>query len=187
MRIFPIIDLGDYILREKQESDIEDFYRYFSDPEVNKYIISDIPRNLEEARLELHYWRNIFYKGDGIYFAITRKDNNQLIGSIGFTSKNTQHNKIELSYDLAKEYWHQGIMTKAVNAICQYGFEEMKMNRVEAFMASQNFASRKLLEKCGFTNEGLLRENRLHQGNYVDVYIYSLLWSDFFLPKIKNN
>lgn len=178
---FPTIDLGDYILREKREDDAVDFYSYYSDPEVNKYIISEIPKTLEEARLELSYWRNVFYRGDGIYFAIARKDNDKLIGSIGFTTKNSYNNRIELSYDLAKEYWRHGIMTKAVNALVEYGFKEMKINRIEAFMAIENIASRKLLEKCGFSHEGRLRQHRFHRGKYVDVYIYSLLKEEFVL------
>ncbi len=177
-KIFPILDLGEYILREKQASDVADFFNYYTDPEVNKYIISYIPRTFEEARMEVNYWKNVFYNDDGIYFAIAKKATNQLIGSIGFSSHIKHHHRIELSYDLAKDYWHQGIMTKAIKAVSEYCFEKMAINRIEAFIHKNNIHSLKLLEKCGFTQEGLLRQHRFHIDKYVDVFIFSLLKND---------
>lgn len=176
-KIFPTIDLGDVILREKgqDEKDVENFLAYYSDPEVNKYILCEIPQTLEEAKRELYYWRNIFYYNDGLYFAIARKDNNQLIGSIGLTSHNTYQSRVELSYDLARPYWRKGITTKAVKAVIKYAFEVLKVNRIEAFTSTFNTPSKDLLLKAGFTLEGILRQHRFHRGKYVDVFIFSLL------------
>lgn len=175
---FPTLDLGEYILREKQASDVRDFFNYYTDPEVNKYIISHIPKTLEETRMELNYWKNIFYQNDGIYFAIARKDTNQLIGTIGVNTHIRHHRRIELSYDLSKDYWRLGITTKAIKAVTEYCFEEMAINRIEAFIHPQNINSIKLLEKCKFKQEGLLRQHRFHIDRYVDVFIYSLLKND---------
>lgn len=181
---FPEIEIGNFVLREKRESDVENFFNYYTDPEVNKFILCDMPRNLEEARRELNYWRNVFYQNDGIYFAIARKDNDQLIGSIGLTTFNSYHNRIELSYDLAKEYWRQGITRSAINAVIKYGFEELRVNRIEAFTSTQNLPSKNLLLKCGFALEGTLRQHRYHRGAYVDAFSFSLLRSDFFHAKL---
>ena len=178
---FPTIDLGEFILREKCESDVVDFFAYYSDPEVNKFILCEMPRDLEEARRELNYWRNIFYQNDGIYFAIADKKTNKLIGSIGLTSYNSYQGRIEISYDLAANYWRQGIMTKAIFAVVEYAFSNYpqgRINRVEAFVSTANIASKNLLLKCGFVLEGILREHRYHRGKYVDVYCFSILRSD---------
>lgn len=178
---FPNIDLGDFILREKCENDVADFFKYYSDPEVNKFILCEIPRDLESARRELYYWRNVFYQRDGIYFAIADKITNQMIGSIGLTSYNSYQSRIEISYDLAKEYWRQGIISKALSAILEYGFSNFcfgKINRIEAFVATNNEPSINLLLKSGFTLEGTLRQHRYHRGKYVDVYSFSILRSD---------
>ncbi|MDA0902399.1 MAG: GNAT family N-acetyltransferase [Proteobacteria bacterium] len=184
---FPIIDLGDYILRKKTLDDTEDFFRYYSDPNVNKYIISDIPRDLEEARREISYWMNVHRRGDGIYFAIARKDNNQLIGSIGLSSLNHRHDRIEASYDLAQEYWNKGITSKALKEVIRYGFEELRVNRIEAFAMVDNQASRKVLENCGFVHEGELRQHRKHNGRYVDMGIFSILYQDYQTLEIYND
>ena len=52
-KIFPIIDLGDFILREQQDKDVPNFFQYYTDPEVNKYILTEVPQALEDARREL--------------------------------------------------------------------------------------------------------------------------------------
>ena len=179
---FPEIDIGDFILREKQDDDVEDFFNYFSDPEVNRFILCAIPGSVEETKAELHYWRNVFYRNDGIYFALATKDENKMIGSIGLSSRNSYNNRIELSYDLAKEYWRKGITSKAIKAVIDYGFKEMNINRIEAFTAVENIPSKNLLLKCQFTLEGILRQHRYHKGRFFDVYSFSLLKSD--LPKL---
>jgi ribosomal-protein-alanine N-acetyltransferase len=177
-RIFPTIDLGDFILREQTLEDAADFLEYYSDPEVSKYIVSFIPNTVEEARSEIRYWINVFGYNDGLYFAIARKSDNKMIGSVGVSGVNRSHNRIEASYDLAKEYWGQGIMTKALKAVLKYAFEELKFNRIEAFAMPDNIGSQKVLEKCGFAFEGILRQHRFHNGKYVDIGIYSVLYQD---------
>lgn len=177
---FPNIDLGEFILREKRLSDDEDFFTYYSDPEVNKYILCQIPNNIEETKRELSYWRNIFYRNDGIYFAIADKETDRLIGSIGLTGYNAYQGRIEISYDLSKHYWRRGIMKKAIAAVTEYAFSEFneKINRVEAFTATNNIASKNLLLKNGYELEGVLRQHRYHRGVYVDVFIFSILRQD---------
>lgn len=175
---FPTFDLGDVILREKRDSDVENFFNYYCDPQVSKFILCEIPKTVEEARRELHYWRGVFYQNDGAYFAIADKETDKMIGSIGLTSHNSYQSRIELSYDLDKNYWRRGISTKAINRITQYAFEEWNVNRIEASVSTNNIPSKNLLLKCGFTLEGTLRQHRFHRGNFVDVYFFSLLKSD---------
>lgn len=176
------IDLDDYyILREQQDKDLPDFFRYYSDPAVNQYILAEIPANLEDARHEFYYWKNVFYRNDGIYFAITTKHDDRMIGTIGLTSYNSYNNRIELSYDMAQEFWRKGIMTKAVQAVLKYGFTILNVNRIEAVTSIYNEASVRLLEKCNLQYEGRLRQHRYHRGKLVDVYMFSILREEFLL------
>jgi len=177
IRNFPTIDLGDFVLREQTLDDAEAFLEYYSDPEVSKYVVSFIPQTLEEARKEISYWIDVFNYNDGLYFAIARKSDNKMIGSVGVSGVNRNHNRIEASYDLAKEYWGQGIMTKALSEVLKYVFKELKFNRIEAFAMPNNIGSHRVLEKCGFVFEGNLRQHRFHNGKYVDIGIYSVLYN----------
>jgi len=178
-KIFPKFDLGDVILREQEDSDVENFFNYYSREEVCKYILCEIPQTIEDTRRELHYWRGVFYQNDGAYFAIADKATNKMIGSIGITSYNAYQSRIELSYDLAEEYWRRGITTRAIDRIVRYAFDEWKVNRIEASVSIYNEPSKNLLLKCGFTLEGILRQHRYHRGKYVDVLFFSLLKEEY--------
>ena len=127
----------------------------------------------------MQYWINVFYNGDGIYFAIAKKDTDQMIGSIGLSGINRNNNRIEASYDLAKEFWNKGIMTKALMALLEYGFEEMQFNRIEAFAMKENIASRVIMQKCGFNLEGELKQHRYHNGMYKDIGLFSIVREDY--------
>jgi ribosomal-protein-alanine N-acetyltransferase len=174
----PSFDIGDFIIREKQESDIENFFAYYSNPEVNRFILCQIPQTIEEARTELFYWRNSFYRNDGVYLAIADKKDDRMVGSIGLTSHNPYQKRIELSYDLSPEYWRRGITSRAIDKMTQYAFDELKINRIEASVSIYNEPSKILLLKKGFTLEGTLRQHRYHLGRFVDVYFFSLLKDD---------
>ena len=183
---FPFFHLGNFVLREQKEEDIADFFSYYSNPEVHKYILCYIPQNLEEAKLELRYWQKIFYDESGAYFAIATTDTNTMIGSIGVNSYNSHHKRIELSYDLCQNYWRKGIISKAIKQILHYVFTELPVNRVESWVDVENIASKNLLLKLGFTLEGRVRQHRFHQNKFHDVYYFSFLAEDF-LNLIKKN
>ncbi|MBL6664435.1 MAG: GNAT family N-acetyltransferase [Rickettsiales bacterium] len=183
--IFPEILLGDITLREKQESDVEDFFDYYRNPKVCKHILCHIPQDIEDAKKELMFWRNIYYRNEGIYYAIALNKTNQMIGSIGISNYNSYQRRIELSYDLSEKYWRHGIMCAAIKKLVTFTFQDFEkklhpngINRIEAFVSTDNIASKNLLLKCGFTLEGILRQHRYHNGSFVDVYSFSIVKSD---------
>jgi ribosomal-protein-alanine N-acetyltransferase len=174
--IFPTIEIDkNYILREITQNDVEDFFSYYSNPEVSQYVLSSIPQNTEEAKYELQYWINVKESNNGIYFAIAQKDSNRLIGTIGLTDYNRYHNRAEISYDLAKEFWNKGIISGAISKVIDYGFREMGLNRIEAQCLVYNIASHKVLEKNNFQKEGVLRQYRKNKDKYHDVVLLSIL------------
>lgn len=172
---FPELILDDnFYLREQKLSDTEDFLEYYSKPEVSRFILANIPQSISEAHDEILYWINIYKRKSAIYWAIARRSDNKMIGALGFNDWDRYNNRAELSYDLAPEYWNQGITSKAVKAVCDFAFEALKINRVQASTLKENVASIKLLEKCGFSLDGILKSYRYYQGRYYDIYMYSL-------------
>ncbi len=98
------------------------------------------------------------------------------VGSIGIFIQQDVHEKsAELGYWLAEEYWGKGIMTEAVRQICQLAFQQFDILRIYAEPFADNQGSRRVLEKAGFTCEGILR-NAVCKGNKVfSSCIYALL------------
>ena len=81
----------------------------------------------------------------------------------------------ELGYWLSEDYWGRGIMTEAVREICREAFETFEIVRIFAEPFADNAASRKVLEKAGFTCEGIMRNGVYKNGQIHSYCMYSIL------------
>lgn len=171
---FPNLTLNSqYLLREQSPTDCKDFFNYYKDPKVGRYILATKPTTLEEAKSEINYCRRLFYDKKGIFWSISTKKSQKMIGSVGLLINN-QHRRGEICYDLSSEYWQQGIMTQALTVVIKHAFNNMGLGRIEALIVKENTASVALLSKLGFQREGALRQYRHYQGKFHDVEIYAI-------------
>lgn len=92
----------------------------------------------------------------GRRWEITLKTEDTVIGSCGYFNYKLQHRRAEIGYELSREYWAKGIASEAVQAILNYGFEQVRLHRIEALIDPPNKTSLKLVERLGFKKEGLL-------------------------------
>src|SRR3990167_4366089 len=171
---FPTIELDDHIiLREQTLEDTEDFFRYYTDPEVGQYILATKPTTLIEASNEVQYCRNLFYTKQGVYWTIARKNDNRMIGAVGLYMNN-MHHRAEITYDLSREYWRQGITKKAIQAVVTFAFEKIALCRIEAVTRHENIASSSLLKSAGFNYEGTLKKYRYFDGKAWDIEMFAI-------------
>lgn len=80
---------------------------------------------------------------------------------------------------LHAQHQGKGYMQEALACIIQYGFERMLLNRIEAFISSDNLPSIRSVERQGFVKEGVLREHYKHQGKLYDSVVYSILREEY--------
>ncbi len=106
----------------------------------------------------------------------------EAVGSIGlFPGNDVYCRSAELGYWLGRPFWRQGIMTAAVREICREGFQALDIVRIYAEPYAQNAGSRRVLEKVGFTLEGILRSSvykplgRPPERCLLDSCVYGLL------------
>lgn len=115
-----------------------------------------------------------------LYFHLVDKKSDAVIGWCGYHTWYTDHARAEIGYGLLKEeYKRKGLMTEAIKPILDYGFNQMNLNRIEAFVAPYNVASNKVMGNNGFVKEGHLRSHYFFEGKHDDSYLYSLLRSDY--------
>ncbi len=81
----------------------------------------------------------------------------------------------EIGYFIGEPYWNKGIITAAVNLITDYGFNQLDIIRIHTGVFEYNFASQKVLEKCGFIKEGIFRKSVFKQGKLWDEVRYAKL------------
>ena len=98
------------------------------------------------------------------------------VGSISLTlGSDVYRRSAELGYWLGEPFWGRGIMTAVVTAMCREGFGTWDIVRIHAEPFARNAASRRVLEKAGFTLEGTLRQSVYKNGEMLDSCIYALL------------
>jgi [ribosomal protein S5]-alanine N-acetyltransferase len=178
---FPLIETERLILREATKADAKDMLIYLSDPEVVKHMGLEPFQSIEDACDEIAWYESIVKNGTGIRWGITRKDDNQVIGSCGFLNRVPKHYRTEVGFELSKEYWGQGIAREALEAVVKFGFEYLELERIEALIEPANLPSQKLVERSGFQKEGLLRHYEYTCGKFDDLLMYSILKEDIHI------
>lgn len=177
---FPEIFTKRLHLKQIHLNDVNDLHAYLSDPDVRRYIGIPPYTTVEESADEIKWYEKIFQTKTGIRWGIALKEDPTIIGSAGFLNISQSNFRAEIGYELHKSFWRKGIVSEALEAIITYGFEEMKLNRIEALIEPENIASLKLVESFHFIQEGLLREYEYGAGKFDDLYMYSLLRKDYF-------
>ncbi|QLE59442.1 GNAT family N-acetyltransferase [Nostoc sp. TCL26-01] len=174
---FPQLTTKNLILRETTLADAPAVFQIFADDEVTKYHDLDTATSVDQAKFLIERRAERFQNQQGIRWGIARKEDNLIIGSCGYSIKNRY--QAEIGYELARTYWRKGLMTEALSEIIKWGFQQLDLNRIEAFVLPENNASIKLLENLQFVEEGLLREYGFWKGKFHNLQVFSLLKRDY--------
>ena len=102
----------------------------------------------------------------------------QAAGWITLVIHNWDHGLAELGYALSSDFQHQGIMPIALRRFTEEIFLSTRLERLEARCSVDNTASAKVLDRCGFVREGLLRGYFVLRERRVDNYLFALLRGD---------
>ena len=183
MSTFPQIETTRLILREITLNDVDFYFRHFNNDKIVEGCCFPGPKNLETAREELErYCVSLFRENRGVRWGITMKGDAELMGTCGFYDWVKLAQRAEIGYDLDPDWWGRGIMTEALHAVLDYGFETMELNRVQVIIDSENVRSLKLVRRLGFKKEGVLRQRSYFNGRFRDDVCFSLLKKEW---KIK--
>lgn len=179
----PCLETPRLRLRKLSMRDAQDIYDYSRDPEVARYVLWEAQRNPSEARSYVRYMLRKYRMGEPASWGIELKAERRVVGTIGFMWIQRENAAAEVGYSLSRAHWNRGIMTEALNAVLEYGFRGMNLNRIEAQHETGNPASGAVMRKCGMRREGLLRQRLLNKGKFVDVELYAILRSDYLASR----
>ena len=117
----------------------------------------------------------------GYYYrwGIIEKDSGECIGQIAYFLVDNHNNFGEIEYCIGTGYQGRGYATEATKAVICYGFDSIHFNKIQICVRPSNTSSRKVIEKCGFTYEGILREYFLIDGNYEGRMYFSILKNEY--------
>lgn len=140
-------------IRHFRESDFDAMAQLLADPEVMKFSL-DGPCSIERTQKYMTYIFNM-YRDHGLgLWAVEHKNDDRFIAYCGhFIHTIDQQREIELGYRFARPYWGKGLATEAGKAVCDYAFNQLKLNRLISIIQAENIASIRVAEKCGLTYE----------------------------------
>ena len=166
--------------REIQWSDLPDFHKLHSFPEVDEFNTMGIPNSLEETKIVLTALINGQKENPRKTFvwSVLLRRTEEFIGEAGITCSLDKFKLGEIYYKLLPEFWNQGLGTEVAKTLITIGFQEFHLHKVEAGVATANKRSIHILEKCGMTREGLRRKILPIRGKWVDNYHYAILEDD---------
>lgn len=175
----PTLKTPRLILRKLSKGDADDMYEYASDPAVSRYLLWDAHPSRRYTAKYLAYLQGRYRAGEFYDWALVDRQSGRMIGTCGFTAFDFQNNSAEVGYVLNRTFWHCGIAAEALKEVLHFAFNVLGLNRVEAKYMLGNDDSRRVMERCGMTFEGVTRDALFVKGRYVSVGICSLLRREF--------
>ena len=168
------------VLRRFRAADAETLAAYRSAPDVAVHQSWNAPYPVERARYAVESMAAADPAEPGWFqYAVELKTTRTHIGDVG-VNLNDNRMQAEIGYTLAPERQGQGYATEAVRAVLERLFTVQGLHKVSAECDARNVASARLLERVGFTREGLRRRHTWIKGEWTDDLLYGLLEEDFF-------
>ncbi|RQO37908.1 N-acetyltransferase [Chryseobacterium sp. KBW03] len=157
------------ILKAINENDTEDILRIRSNEVTNRFVRRNSPKNNYDALQFILTIKERTKNNQTVYFGISLKGQQNLIGTICLWNFSEDRKTAEVGYELLPEYHRQGIMSEALKAVLNCGFNELHLQEIVAITSRFNENSKGLLLKHDF----ILEEGKEDEG-FPDNIIFSL-------------
>lgn len=168
------------ILRRFKPEDAQAVYQnWASDPEVTRYLTWPAHADAQVSARVLEEWVRSYEKSDFYQWAIVLKEGGpDPIGSIAVVHQNEAVAMAHVGYCIGRAWWRRGVMSEALQAVMDFLFDAVGVNRVESRHDPRNENSGKVMLKCGMRYEGTMRQADRNNQGVCDVSYYALLASD---------
>jgi ribosomal-protein-alanine N-acetyltransferase len=158
----------DFCLRPWESQDLDSLVRYANNKKIADFMTNKFPHPYteENGRMFIEFARSHA-------FIMAIEVEGKACGGIGLHPQDDiQCKNAELGYWLAEAYWGQGIITRAILQMLEYGFKNLDIDRIFARPFGSNRASQRVLEKTGFKLEARFEQAFFKNGEYLDELVY---------------
>lgn len=180
MAILPIIQTERLILRNISLGDVEDMYEYAKTSLVGPTAGWKPHSSMFETKAIIASFISNQQRGDLGVWAVVLKESGKMIGTIELYNYVPKF-FAELGYSFNPNYWGNGYATEAAKAVVDYGFNALRLRRIEAGTFETNIQSIRVCEKVGFTKEGILKNSYLrYDGVIFNKVIFGITDVDYY-------
>lgn len=138
-------------------SDLNELVKLCTNPEVMRYVGDGSIQTAEEVLAFIHT-RERYYQQYGLdFFSVFKSDTGEFVGQAGLfhLAFDISNHDIWLAYRLQPQFWHKGYATELAKALINWGFNELSLTSILAFVHPQNKHSQRVLENAGMSYCGL--------------------------------
>src|SRR3954470_16045904 len=153
MKEFPTLETERLHLVRIGEDRLNDMFEIHSDPKIMFFYGQNQHRKLDETLATIETIERKFLDGLSIEWGMVEKKSGKLIGTMGFNKYKIGH-KGDIGFGLNSAFRKRGFASEALQVAVRYGFDELKLHRIEAEVDPRNLPARKLLLANGFLEEG---------------------------------
>jgi [ribosomal protein S5]-alanine N-acetyltransferase len=171
---FPVIQTERLVLRQIQLEDAEKIMQMRQNNRVNQFIARQRISGLEAAEELVKKTSEAFEEKAGIGWAGILRDRSEIIGTCGFNRIDYFNNRAEIGGELSVDFWGKNLALEAVQAIVNFGFEQLNLHAIEAVLSPENRGAIFLLESIGFEKEAHFKERIYFNNVYSDMVVYTL-------------
>ncbi|MCW3170592.1 GNAT family N-acetyltransferase [Chryseobacterium sp. 09-1422] len=163
------IETDRLILKEIDESNVEDILKIRSNDVVNEYVKRIPPKNNYDALDFILTIKKRTQNNETFYWGITYKNQQNLLGTICLYRFSEDRTEAEVGYELLPDHHRKAVMSEALSAVLNFGFNELNLQTILAFTNKFNENSKGLLVKHDF----VLQEGRFDEG-FPENLVFSL-------------
>ncbi|ASN03890.1 GNAT family N-acetyltransferase [Virgibacillus necropolis] len=168
-----------YMLRGLTIDDAAELFTFVSDKETMKFVTPHPVQTEAEMREIIYMQLERYNDRREIPWVIVNNKNGEIVGQFHFHKLNLWHKKADIGAIIRKEYQNNGVMTEILRQVLAFGFETLGLNRIVGDTFAGNNGSKKILNKYGFTKEGVLRQTDFDGEKYHDTVVYSIMKSEY--------
>lgn len=156
---FPVLQTERLLLRQLRSGDDKEIFALRSNENVNKYLGRKGSQSINDAKNFIQTINEKSRNNDGVYWAITLTDSDELIGTVCLFNIPEDYSKAEIGYELLPRFQGKGFMQEAVSEVIRFAFQQLGVRAIEACTHAHNQRSTLLLEKLNFAKGSALDEN----------------------------
>jgi ribosomal-protein-alanine N-acetyltransferase len=175
----PVLHAPGFELREVEARDARSLLAMLTTPQVTRFITPP-PKTLDGFERFIEWARTQRAAGAFLCFAVVPQSSNEAVGVFQLKSLAPGFGVAELGFAIGSEYWGSGMFDEGARLTLDFAFGTIGVNRVEARSVTDNDRGNRALRRLGAIEEGLLRQSFLHNGQYVDQLLWSILPEDWF-------
>ncbi len=183
---FPTLTSSRLHFRKVTPEDVPEIIALRGNTEVMKYINRPLITNVDEAKEYIDSQLSELKEKTSIHWMICLKDDPKAIGIVRLNNFRRADHRAEIGCMISPVYQGKGLISETIQRIVEFGFNQLQLNSIEATIDPENNRSQQLVLRNNFVKEAHFREYRFYNGQYQDVYLFSLLKRNY-LESIERN